>query len=301
MSDKSNNNAPCQFDVTVEETGHPAPSGWTGSSVGNGNGCHTNYNSTSQVLTIQSAGGNVSMSADNFCGVTIPNSASSIDFRAHVTPPASGYYDQAGIMMRESLTNNAKHATLLLTGTSVPIMSLRASAGGFPLSTSGTAVTSPYWLRLHRAGGTITGYVSADGVNWSSIMSYPNLLSSPLYLVLFSTTSGTQGQATFDHITINGTAARLGEEAIGTELTLKAYPNPFSEDLFIDVANALPSEVYHVRLSNTLGQRVYGYETGASAEGKIGQRISLAHLAAGTYLLEVSAGVQRKAIKVVKQ
>ena len=204
-------------------------------------------------------------------------------------------------MMRESLANNSKNATMLLTGTSVPIMSLRPSTGSFPLSTAGTAVSSPYWLRLYRAGSTITGYVSADGVNWSQIMSYPNLLSSPLYLVLFSTTSGVQGQATFDHITINGTTLRLGEAAIGTELKLNAYPNPFSEDLFIEVANALPGESYQVHLSNVVGQRVYAYETGASLEGKIEQRISLKHLAPGAYLLEVSAGVQRQTLKVIKQ
>ena len=299
-TDKANNAATCQFDVTVEETGDPAPNGWSNNSVGNGNGCHTNYNSTTQTLIIQSAGGNVSGTADNFCGVTIPHSGSVIDFRARVTPFGASYYNQAGIMMRQSLANNAKHATMLLTGTSVPIMSLRSSSGSFPLATAGTAVSSPYWLRLYRAGSTITGSVSADGVNWSSIMTYPNLLSSPLYLVLFSTTSGATGQATFDNITINGAPARLGETTIGTELSLKAYPNPFSSTLFIEVENALPGEAYQVRLSNMLGQRVYGYETGASAEGKIEQRISLTHLPAGTYLLEVSAGVQRKTIKVQK-
>ncbi len=300
-TDKANNVGHCNFDVTVQEAGTPAPNGWSNNSVGNGNGCHTNYDPTAQSLTLQSAGGNVNLMADNFCGITIPNSDQAIDFRARVTPPGNGFYDQAGIMMRQSLASNAKHATMLLTGTSVPMMTMRASAGGFPMSTTGTAVTKPYWLRLYRLGGTITGYISADGVNWTTIMSYPNLLSSPLYLVLFSTTSGPSGQATFTDISINGVAARLGDNAMSTDLNLKAYPNPFSENLFIEVDNALPGEIYQVRLSNMLGQRVYGYETGASATGKIEQRISLEHLAAGTYLLEVSAGVQRKALKVVKQ
>ncbi len=300
-TDKANNVGHCDFDVTVQEAGTPAPNGWSNNSVGNGNGCHTNYDPTAQSLTIQSAGGNVNLNADNFCGITIPNSDQAIDFRAHVTPAGNGYYDQAGIMMRQSLASNAKHATMLLTGTSVPMMTMRAGTGGFPMSTSGTAVTKPYWLRLYRLGGTITGYISADGVNWSQLMACPNLLSSPLYLVLFSTTSGPSGQATFDNISINGIAARLGENAMSTDLRLKAYPNPFSEDLFIDVSNALPGETYKVRLSNMLGQRVYGYETGASAEGKIEQRISLEHLPAGNYLLEVSAGVQRASLKVVKR
>ena len=300
-TDKANNAAPCQFDVTVEEMGTPTPNGWSDNNVGNGNGCHTNYDPVGQRLTLQSTGGNVSMRSDNFCGITIPNSDQAIDFRARVTPAGNGYYDQAGIMMRQGLASNSKHATMLLTGTSVPMMTMRASTGGFPMSTAGTAVSKPYWLRLYRLGGSITGYISADGVNWSQIMAYPNLLSSPLYLVLFSTTSGTSGQATFDNISINGIAARLGEEhAISTDLSLKAYPNPFSEDLFIEVSNALPGETYQVRVSNMLGQRVYGYETGASDGGKLNQRISLAHLAPGTYLLEVSAGVQRRTLKVRK-
>ncbi len=300
-TDKKGNVGNCDFEVTVVEQGAPAPNGWTQGGVGSSSSCATNWNASTGTLAVIAAGGNVSMSADNFCGVTIPHSGSIIDFRARVMPAGGSYYDQAGIMMRESLANNAKHATMLLTGTSVPMMSLRASAGGFPLSTSGTAVTKPYWLRLYRAGSTITGYISADGMNWSQIMAYPNLLSSSLYLVLFSTTSGAQGQATFDNITINGAAARFADTSIGTELTLKAHPNPFSEDLFIAVKNALPGETYQVRLSNMLGQRVYGYETGASAEGRIEQRISLEYLPAGTYLLEVSAGVQREVLKVVKQ
>ncbi len=147
---------------------------------------------------------------------------------------------------------------------------------------------------------TIQGYISADGVNWTLVKSYPNVLSSPLYLVLFAKTGGAQGIATIDNISINGTASRMSLMTEETALSLEAYPNPFSEDLFIKVANALPGETYHVRLSNMMGQRVYGYEAGASPEGTIDQRISLEHLAAGTYLLEVSAGVQRKAIKVQK-
>ncbi len=299
-TDKANNVGHCNFDVTVQEAGSPAPSGWTNNTVGNGNACQTNYDAAAQSLIIQSAGGNVSATSDNFCGITIPNTMALVDFRARVTPAGTGYYDQAGIMMRQSLAANSPQASMILTGTKVPLMTYRFSSGGFPLSTPGTAVSSPYWLRLYRLGATITGHISADGTNWTQIASYPNVLGSSIYLVLFSTTAGPSGQATFDNITINGVAPRLGVESVGTELSLRAYPNPFSENLFIEVENALPGETYHVRLSNVLGQRVYGYETGASAVGTIKQRISLEHLPAGTYLLEVSAGVQRKAIKVQK-
>ncbi len=300
-TDKKNNTSTCDFDVTVVEQGAPAPSGWTVGGIGSSNNCQTNYDAATGTATIVTSGGMINTTSDQFCSITFPTSDQVIDFRARVTPPGSGYYDQAGIMMRQSLTANSANAAMYLTGTGVPIMALRASAGTMPLSTAGTAVTTPYWVRLYRYGGVILGYISADGVNWSLVKSYPNLISSPLYLVVFSKTSGTQGTATIDQISINGTAAREGLMTRETELSLRAYPNPFSEDLFIDVDNALPGENYQVRLSNMMGQRVYGYETGASPEGTIDQRISLEHLAAGTYLLEVSAGVQRKTLKVVKQ
>ncbi len=299
-TDKKNNTSNCDFNVTVVEQGAPTPPGWTNGGVGNSNSCATNYDATSGTLTIITSGGNISGTTDDFCGITLPNSDQFIDFRARVTPPGTGYYDQAGIMMRQSLNGNAACASMYLTGTSIPVMGFRPSAGSMPLGTAATAVTTPYWVRLYRFGGVIQGYISADGVNWTLVKSYPNVLSSPLYLALFAKTSGTQGTATIDNISINGTAARMGLLAEETALDLQAYPNPFSEDLFIKVANALPGENYQVRLSNMMGQRVYGYETGASPEGTIDQRISLEHLAAGTYLLEVRAGVQRKTIKVRK-
>ncbi len=300
-TDKRNNTRHCDFNVTVVEQGAPAPSGWTNGGAGSSNNCATNYDATTGTLSIITSGGNIHGTSDDFCGITIPNSDQIIDFRARVIPPGTGYYDQAGIMMRQSLSGNAACASMYLTGTSIPIMGLRPSAGSMPLGMPGTAVSTPYWVRLYRYGATIQGYISGDGVNWTLVQSYPNVLSSPLYLTLFAKTSGSQGTATIDSISINGTAARMGLMAEETALSLEAYPNPFSEDLFIKVANALPGETYDVRLSNMMGQRVYGYKTGASAAGTIDQRISLEHLAAGTYLLEVSAGVQRKALKVVKQ
>ncbi len=300
-TDKRNNVGHCDFEVTVVEQGAPTPSGWTNGGVGSSNSCATNYDAATGTLTILTSGGNISGTSDQFCGITIPSSDQIIDFRARVTPPGMGYNDQAGIMMRQSLNGNAACASMCLTGTAIPVMGFRPSTGSMPMGTAGTAVTAPYWVRLYRFGPSIQGYISADGVNWTMVKSYPNVLSSPLYLGLFAKTSGAQGTATIDNISINGSAARMGIMTEETALSLEAYPNPFSEDLFIKVANALPGETYRVRLSNMMGQRVYGYETGASPAGTIDQRISLEHLPAGNYLLEVSAGVQREVLKVVKQ
>ncbi len=301
-TDRSNNVGNCDFDITVVEQGAPAPGGWSNGGVGNAPSCATNWDANTGTLQIQANGGNVSGTTDNFCGINISNSSSAIDFRARVTPAGNSYSDQVGIMMRQSMASNSAHATMALTGTNVPLMIARFSAGAFPLSTSGASVSRPYWLRLYRFGGTITGYVSPDGVNWTTIMSYPNVLTSPLELVLFSTTSWSLGVSTFDNISINGTPLREGSESLNlaSEMKVLASPNPFSTHLQVEINGLLQGRNYRLRLLNLLGQEVYKQETEASS-ATLSQRISLGQLPAGAYLLEVSAGDQREVLKVVKQ
>ncbi len=300
VEDRRGNTSACMFDITVEEQGAPVPNGWAISAVGNTSSCATNWNPTTGHLRIESGGGGVGAFSDNFCSIHIPSSDAVIDFRARVTPPGNGYYDQAGIMMRQNIAANEKHATMMLTGTGIPIMAFRVVAGSNTFSSSRPAVSKPYWLRLYRAGATVTGYISPDGSTWAMVTSSAIFFSNPLDLVLFSATSGPSGQATFDHISINGVAARLGDTSQGMDLSLNAFPNPFNANLAIKLKNALPEATYQLSLLNMLGQEVYAEAVTASAEGKIEKRISLAELPAGTYLLEVSAGVQRQAIKVQK-
>ena len=300
-TDRSNNVSNCDFDITVVEQGAAAPSGWSNGGVGNAPSCATNWDANTASLQIQANGGNVSGTTDNFCSINFSESSSAIDFRARVTPAGNSYYDQVGIMMRQSMVSNSTHATMALTGTNVPIMTARFSTGGFPLSTSGITVSRPYWLRLYRLGSTITGYVSADGVTWTTIMSYPNVLSSPLELVLFSTTSWSLGVSTFDNISVNGTPLRSGHENLSPSLGMEVItsPNPFADYLKVEVNQVVHGRCL-VKLVNVLGQEVYRMEAKVAPAGTIEQRISLEHLPAGTYLLEVRAGGQRKTIKVQK-
>ncbi len=306
-TDKSNNDAFCDFTVTVIEEGAVTPGGWSVQNIGSGVSSHFNWDSTSGTLVIQSGGGTIGNSADNFGGIFFPSSDAVIDFRAKVTPPGAGYYDKAGIMMRQSLDANAANICLSLSGTAVPTLSLRASSGGSPLSTAGATVNTPYWLRLYRAGATIMGYVSADGITWTTIGSYPNVLTNPLYLSLFSVTSGSTGSATFDHISINGTAVRTGTVAprLSASLQVDAIPNPFGNQLTYRL-EGVEGEA-QVRLLDVTGRVITIVETLESAavetlESNVSTAvINTAEIAAGIYFLEVRAGDERKLVKVVKK
>ena len=80
----------------------------------------------------------------------------------------------------------------------------RRVAGGTSLSTTGAAVTAPYWVKLVRFADTITAYQSGDGNTWSKVGTETITMPAGVLVGLavsshFSTTLAT---ATFDQITI---------------------------------------------------------------------------------------------------
>ncbi len=309
-TDKANNVGTCAFDVTVEEEDPPVPPGWTPENIGTGVTSSTTFDNATGTLTIQIAGGTIGNSGDNVGGACLTSSDATIDFRARVNPPGIGYYEQAGLMMRQSTAPNAAQFSMLLTGTSVPVMMFRPSAGSFPLSTNGTSVSKPYWLRLHKFGSTVTGYVSPNGVNWTMIMSYPNTLFGTIELCLVSVTSGAQGTATFDNISINGVAPRFGASApstssgagvILTGMAVSAFPNPFEDYLLVEGRLPVGSQEVNFELYNQLGQVVARYTTDADEVGVFEKRLALHGLSAGMYMLAVRGGAERRLIKVVKR
>jgi hypothetical protein len=98
------------------------------------------------------------------------------EVRVRVTDLAiSNVYARAMLMVRESTAAGSRHATL----------SVNAPAPGRDLgeplarSTTGGAIASwganfspagiPVWLRITRAGSTLTGYRSANGMNWTQV------------------------------------------------------------------------------------------------------------------------------------
>jgi len=70
----------------------------------------------------------------------------------------------AGVMIKESTRSGSPYAALLVTsGHGVRLRS------NFTTDLAVGADPAPRWLRLTRAGSSITGYESADGVGWRSV------------------------------------------------------------------------------------------------------------------------------------
>ncbi len=297
--DKKNNTGSCTMNIKVETTAQ-APTGWASNTIGTLTQCVINYDATTKKLTIKTNGGSIFNNNDNFCGITKSTSLTSIDLRARVNHTGSSSTDQAGIMFRQSLATNSAQTSIVLNGSGVPTVNNRATAGAFTLGTSGTAVTTPYYIRLHLLGPIVTGYVSANGTSWTSVGSYPSTLSSPLFLSLFATSSATNGTATFDNITLNGSALRFADEMMAEELMINAFPNPVHDQLNVAL-NAPAYEQIQLSLTNAIGQRLIINRFEADANGQIERRLEVGDLAAGVYLLEVRTATESRVVKVMKK
>ena len=66
-------------------------------------------------------------------------------------------------------------------------------------------MTAPYWVKLTRAGTTITAYQSADGVAWSLVGTATVALPTQVLvgLAVSSHSTTTRATATFDQVAIN--------------------------------------------------------------------------------------------------
>lgn len=122
---------------------------------------------------------------------------------------------KAGVMIRESLTGNARHAMMFTTPTGAGNgfgTVWRPTAGTATSYASGPALnTAPNnWVRLVRSGNTLTAYASANGTAWTLVNTVTlSSLPTSVYAGL-ALTSGSRdqlGTATFDNVQIVGTQA----------------------------------------------------------------------------------------------
>src|SRR6185436_19811461 len=79
---------------------------------------------------------------------------------------------KAGVMIREDLTGNAPNAVAQVTAGNGMIFQRRDTRGGQSASFMGFGGAAPQWIRVVRAGNTLSGYFSANGTTWTLMGNY---------------------------------------------------------------------------------------------------------------------------------
>jgi regulation of enolase protein 1 (concanavalin A-like superfamily) len=113
-------------------------------------------------------------------------------------------WTKAGVMIRQNLEANSPHASLFVTPGKGIAFQRRAAAGSASTS-SAVAGAAPRFVKLVRAGRTITASVSADGVSWTNAGQQTLTISGPVLAGLAATShdNTTLAAATFDRATVS--------------------------------------------------------------------------------------------------
>jgi hypothetical protein len=141
-----------------------------------------------------------------------------------VSASAPDFWTKAGLMIRDDLTAGAANDFMLDTPNPFhqePVMQFRDSDGAQTNDTGnhvGATNATPIWLRLDRQGNTFTGYWAVDNNGtpgpWQLISQndpHTTVMPTTVYvgLALTAHSNGNVATATFDHVTVTGTTARL--------------------------------------------------------------------------------------------
>ncbi len=164
---------------------------------------------TNGTYTLKGAGADIYFTADGFRFAYTQLSGDG-EIRARVlSQTKTNDWAKAGVMIRENLTAGSRHAMTMITPFDGFGMVWRTSAGG-STTYAGGSVLNPApnnWVRLVRAGSLLTGYRSADGINWTAV-SAVTLTSLPanayVGLAVTATTTSALSTAVFDNVQITG-------------------------------------------------------------------------------------------------
>ena len=109
---------------------------------------------------------------------------------------------KAGVMIRESLDADARHAMAVVTVGNGVGFQRRITPGGTSYYTAGAAVDAPYWVKLTRSGSTFTAYRSADGSTWAPVGSATISMATSVYvgLALTSHNNSTLNASVLDNV-----------------------------------------------------------------------------------------------------
>lgn len=120
------------------------------------------------------------------------------------TQENTGPWAKAGVMIRESVGQGAKHGFALITPSNGVNFIYRTTNFDVSTITNGDAVSVPYWIRLTRSGTTLTAYSSSDGSSWATIGSVAVSMTSSVVvgLAVSSNDYALLNTTTFDNVSM---------------------------------------------------------------------------------------------------
>lgn len=181
----------------------PGGGAWSHGSVGSP-GVAGSATRDGTTWTVRGGGNDIWNTADNFHHVH-----QSLNGDGEITVRVASQTDtdpwaKAGVMIRDGLAGNARHAMIVVTPGNGVAFQRRTVTGGSSASTAGSRAVAPVWLRLVRVGDVITGYESANGGPWTMVGSVTLTLGADVRIGMCVTShnNAVLSTAVFESVTV---------------------------------------------------------------------------------------------------
>lgn len=187
------------------------PSGWSTQNVGSvgqsGSASHS-----AGTFTVGGSGADIWDASDGFRYVYRSLAGDGTVVARVVSQQNTNAWAKAGLMIRETLNADSKHASVFLTPGNGVHAQYRGSTGGVSTDAAGAAGTAPVWLKLERAGGSVKAYRSADGTNWGTPIATMSVsMTANVYagLAVTSHDNGATSTAQFSDVSVTSGGADI--------------------------------------------------------------------------------------------
>lgn len=286
---------PTPVDNTVYTANFSEPliSPWRTADIGKGN-VFGDASIAGGTFTLSGSGRDIYNADDHFRFV-YRTFTGNVDIRARVTGLTNTHiWAKAGVMIRETLQPNSKHAMALVSPTSGTSFLKRASTGGSTTATNAPGA-APYWLRLVRNGSTFTAYRSPDGQTWTTIGSASVSMTSSVYvgLAVTSHSNNVLCTATMTNVTVAApvVAASLDAENIssvqGSGTSLQLFPNPTDQNFVSMKIQGAMDPQSSVEIISITGQSLFRKDLSELREKDGAVEVDITHLNRGLYFVRV--------------
>lgn len=253
------------------------------------------YDSVKQQYTILAEGEDIWDKQDEF-HFLYRKMISDISISARVKHVGNIYgWAKAGVMIRETLNNDSKHAICAMTPGNGFAMQWREQTNDWT-SNKDTAGAAPGWVKLTRVGNTVTSYFSTDGNVWNELKQANIAMNDTVYVGLAncSHVDSTLNDAIFDHIRFNDTALSITQ--LPNEQVFTIFPNPSSDEITIRFKETPSNPTVTVNIIDISGKIISSRKV-LIINSDV--KIPLTKLAKGSYFLLIQ-GKQTSAVQFTK-
>jgi endonuclease/exonuclease/phosphatase family metal-dependent hydrolase len=183
------------------------PTGWATRDIG-AVGIAGAGSGTLSAFTVSGAGADIWDTSDQFRYLYTQMTGDGSIVTQVANVPAVHAWTKGGVMIRETLNSNSRHAMAIVSSAKGVAFQRRTATGGLSVHT-GTTGAAPQYVKLTRTGNVFTAAKSVDGVTWTTFGSETIAMTSTVYvgLAVTSHVSGTLATINFVDTAVTTVAA----------------------------------------------------------------------------------------------